>query len=255
METKQARTVGAIARMAGITVRTLHHYDEVGLVVPGARTAAGYRLYGPAEVARLQEVLFFRELGFGLDEIAEIVARPDYDRASALARQRELLAARADRLHTMITAVDDAIDAEKRGTRMSDEEMLSVFGAFDPAEYEEEARERWSDSEAYRDSVRRTAGYSAEDWERLGEEATEINDAFLALMAAGEPADGAEAMAVAQRHREHISTWFYECTPEIHAGLGRMYVADPRFTANIDAAGEGLAAYLSAAIAANAGRH
>jgi len=96
------------------------------------------------------------------------------------------------------------------------------------------------------------ARYAKEDWERLGTEATDINGAFLELMAAGAPATGDKAMEVAERHREHISRWFYECTHEIHAGLGHMYVEDPRFTANIDKAGEGLAAYMSAAIEANA---
>jgi len=255
METKTAITVGAIARLAGVTVRTLHHYDEIGLVVPGERTDAGYRLYGPAEVERLQEVLFFRELGFGLDEIREIVTGPSYDRARALARQRELLETSTDRLLAMIDALDEAITAEKRGTKMTNEEMLSVFGDFNPAEYEEEAAERWGDTDAYHDSMRRTARYTVEDWEELGGEATEINEALLALMEAGAAPDGIDAMDVAERHRGHISKWFYECTPEIHAGLGQMYVADHRFAENIDKAGPGLAQYLSAAIAANARRH
>lgn len=255
METQEAMTVGAIARLAGVTVRTLHHYDEVGLVVPGERTDAGYRLYGPAEVARLQEVLFFRELGFGLDEIAEIVTDPGYDRASALVRQRQLLVVNAERLETMIRSIDAAIEAEKRGTRMSNEEMLSVFGDFDPAEYEDEARERWGHTDAYQESARRTGRYAAEDWQQIGREADEINQAFLALMEAGEAAESAEAMNLAERHREHITKWFYDCTPEIHAGLGQMYVADQRFTTKIDEAGPGLAAYMSSAIAANARRH
>lgn len=245
-------TVGEVARLAGLTVRTLHHYDEIGLVVPAERTEAGYRLYGRSEVERLQEVLLFRELGFGLDEIKENVTRPGYDRTAALLRQRELLEAGVERLLTMIDSVDTVIESERQGMTMDNESMLEVFGDFDPAEHEAEARERWGDTDAYQDSARRTGGYTKQDWEQMGRENDEINTAFIALMDGGVPAASIEAMAVAERHRAHISKWFYDCTPEIHAGLGQMYVEDPRFTENIDRPAPGLAQYLSDAIAANA---
>jgi DNA-binding transcriptional MerR regulator len=251
--TEEGLTVGAIARLSGVTVRTLHHYDAIGLVVPGGRTAAGYRRYGRAEVARLQEVLFFRELGFSLVQIRQIVERPTYRRAAALERHRALLERKAGRLRAMLDAVDAAIEAEKRGTTMTNEEMLEVFGDFDPSQYEEEVKQRWGDTDAYRESARRTRSYTNTDWQQIGRESAEINDAFIALMAAGTPPDAPEARAVAERHRAHISKWFYECPPEIHRGLGEMYVADPRFTRNIDKAAPGLAQYMSAAIAANAG--
>ena len=251
---EEGLTIGAIARLAGVTVRTLHHYDRMGLVVPEERTDSGYRLYLHRQVERLQEVLFFRALGFGLDEIRRIVDQPSYDRAAALARQRALLVERAGHLHHLIEAVDAALDAEKRGTRMTNEEMLEVFGDFDPSQYEEEARQRWGDTEAYRESARRTSRYSKADWQQIGREGAEINAGFLALMEAGTPAADAAATEVAERHRAYISKWFYECSPEIHAGLGQMYVADPRFTENIDRAGPGLARYMSEAIAANARR-
>jgi hypothetical protein len=132
--------------------------------------------------------------------------------------------------------------------------MLEVFGGFDPSEFEAEVRDRWGDTDAYRESARRTSRYTKQDWVQVQQEAAAIDEEFLALMAAGAPPDGAEAMEVAERHRAHITEWFYECTPEIHAGLGRMYLEDPRFTESIDRAGEGLAAFMSAAIAANARR-
>jgi MerR family transcriptional regulator, thiopeptide resistance regulator len=250
---QQGLAVGAIARLSGVTVRTLHHYDAIGLVVPEARTAAGYRRYGRAEVERLQEVLFFRELGFSLEQIKEIVERPNYHRAAALERHRALLARKAGHLQAMLDAVDAAIEAEKRGTKMTSEEMLEVFGDFDPSQYAEEVEQRWGGTEAYRESARRTAAYRKADWEQIRRDGEEINAAFLALMAAGVPADSPQARAVAERHRAHISKWFYDCSVEIHRGLGQMYVADPRFTRNIDKAGPGLAQYMSAAIAANAG--
>jgi DNA-binding transcriptional MerR regulator len=253
MDEGAALSVGAIARLSGVTVRTLHHYDAIGLVVPGERSAAGYRRYDRADVERLQEVLFFRELGFPLEQIKEIVGRPTYHRAEALRRHRALLERKAGRLRALLDAVDAALEAQKRGTTMTNEEMLEVFGDFDPSRYEEEARQRWGDTDAYRESAHRTAGYRKADWEQMGREAQEIDAAFMALMAAGTPPDAPEARAVAERHRAHISKWFYECTPEIHRGLGEMYVADPRFARNIDKAAPGLAQYMSAAIAANAG--
>jgi len=220
-------------------------------VVPGGRTEAGYRTYGDAEIERLQEVLFFRELGFGLEEIKEIVGRPTYSRAVALKRQRELLEARADRLLSLIETVDRAAQAERTGIRMSNEDALGVFGDFDPAEYDNEAEERWGETDAYRQSAQRIARYSKQDWENIKAEADAINQRFLGLMAAGTPADSDVAMDIAEEHRAHISKWFYDCSKEIHAGLGQMYIADVRFKENIDKAGDGLAEYMSAAIAAN----
>lgn len=243
-------TVGEISRLTGVSIRTLHHYHEIGLVVPRERTEAGYRLYGPAEVARLQEVLFFRELGFGLDDIKAMVGRPDYHRTTALQRQRELLEAKTEHLLAMIEALDAAVEAERRGTPMSNEDLLGVFGDFDPAEHEEEARERWGGTDAYEESARRTARYTKADWEQIARASAEVDQAFLALMAAGVAPDSPQAMEVAERHRSHISKWFYECTREIHAGLGQMYVADASFAERIDRAGKGLARYMSAAIEA-----
>ena len=197
-------------------------------------------------------MLFFRELGFGLDEIGAIVARTGYERSTALARQRELLEAKAERLLTMIGAVETVIEREERGMKLTKEEMLEVFVDFDPTEHEDEAVRRWGGTDAHSESARRTSSYSKQDWEQMGREADEINGAFVALMDAGAPAGSEDAMALAERHRAHISKWFYECTPEIYAGLGRMYVTDPRFTENMDRVAPGLAVYLAEAIAANA---
>jgi hypothetical protein len=137
---------------------------------------------------------------------------------------------------------------------MDANEMLEVFGGFDPTEHQKQASDRWGHTDAYRESAGRTSEYTKSDWERLRSEADEINQAFLALMRGGIPSESEQAMAEAQRHRDHISTWFYDCSPEIHAGLAEMYVADRRFTESIDKAGAGLAAYMSAAILANAAR-
>lgn len=254
MKADSLMTVGAIARLAGLTVRTMHHYDEIGLVPPGERSRAGYRLYGPSEIERLQEVLFYRELGFSLEKIKEMLSRPGYERGSALLRQREMLGVRLDRLMGLIGAIDVAIEARRTGMALSKKDMLEGFEGFDPTEYEQEAAERWGETDGYAESIRRTKSYTKTDWATLKAEADEISQSFLVLMVREVPPDSVEAMEVAERHRAHISSWFYECSVEVHAGLGRMYVGDSRFTTNIDKAGEGLAAYMSEAIAANAGR-
>lgn len=247
----QAHTVGEVAQQAGISVRTLHHYDEIGLLNPSARSEAGYRLYDGSDVARLQQILLYRELGLPLEEISRVMSDPGFDRVAALREQRARLEARAEHVMKMIDAVDDAIEAHEKGRTMSTDEMLGVFGDFDPKEYEQEARERWGQTDAYKESARRTAQYTRADWQRLADEAHEIYQAFMELKETGIAPDSEEAMAVAERHRSHIGDWFYDCTPEIHVGLGEMYVQDPRFTENIDKHGDGLAAYMSQAILAN----
>jgi DNA-binding transcriptional MerR regulator len=254
MEADDPLTIGAAARLAGITVRTLHHYDEIGLVSPSGRSEGGYRLYGRADVERLQEVLLFRALGLSLHDIGSILDEPAYRREDALRRQKSMLIAKADHLLEMAEAVERVMSAEEKGIRMTAEEMLEIFGDFDPEAYREEAETRWGETDAYAESARRTAGYTPNDWRRLKDEAEAINRELVELKAAGVPPTSDAAMAAAERHREHISKWFYDCTPDIHVGLGRMYVADGRFRKNIDLAGEGLAEYMAATIEASGSR-
>jgi len=247
-------TVGEVAGLAGISVRTLHHYDEIGLLSASHRSDAGYRLYNTGDVARLQQILFYRELGLPLDEIERLLNNGDIDRAGTLRNQRDQLVAKVGHLRQMVAAIDGTLAADEKGFDMDAKETLEVFGDFDPTKYQEEASDRWGHSDSYRESEKRTARYTTSDWERLGSEADEIDQAFLALMDAGTPSDSEQAAAVAERHRDHISTWFYDCSPEIHAGLGEMYAADQRFTERIDRAGAGLAGYMSDAILANSVR-
>jgi len=245
-------TIGDVARMAGITVRTLHHYDAIGLLSPSERRPNGYRAYTGEDVGRLHEILTYRELGLGLDEIEHILAEPK-GIVEALVEARKRVDVQIDRLLRIAGGLEQAIEAAKKGTPMTPQERLEAFGDFDPDEHAAEAEERWGDTDAYAESARRTASYSAGDWKRLGEEAEAINTELLALMERDVPADGDETARLVDAHRSHISKWFYECTPEIHAGLGAMYAADERFRRNIDKAGPGLAQYLSDAIAARYG--
>jgi DNA-binding transcriptional MerR regulator len=247
-------TVSQVAEMSHVSVRTLHHYDEIRLLVPGRRSDAGYRLYDEADLERLQQILIFRELGFELSRIRQVMDEPGYDRRSALLGQRELLEARAARLLAMIDAVDTAIDHEEKGTTMSKDEMFEVFDDFDPGEHEDEAKERWGDTDAYNESVRRTSQYTREDWERYKNEADEINSAIAGLMDEGIPASDPRAMDAVEKARLQIDQWFYPCSRQMHAELGKMYVADPRFTETYEKIRPGMAQYMCDATSANAER-
>ncbi|MEU3254111.1 MerR family transcriptional regulator [Streptomyces sp. NPDC006997] len=248
-------SVGQVAGFAGVTVRTLHHYDDVGLLVPSERTRAGHRRYGEADLDRLQQILFYRELGFPLDEVAVLLDDPDADPRAHLRRQHELLTARIERLRKMAAAVEHAMEARKMGINLTPEERFEVFGDKDPEQYAEEAEQRWGGTEAYAESQRRAAGYTKEDWKRMQAEVADWGGRYGALMAAGEQPTGERAMDMAEEHRRHICTWFYECPYDVHQGLGEMYVADERFKAFYDSLRPGLAEHLRDAIVANAARH
>jgi DNA-binding transcriptional MerR regulator len=244
------KTVGEVADLAHVTVRTLHHYDELGLLSPSERSETGYRLYSYDDLARLQEILIWRALGFSLAEIKSLLDDPGYDPISALERQRELVGREIDRLGAVAAAVDAALAAHRNGTPIEETKM---FDGFDPALYEDEARERWGGTEAYQESARRSQAYGEDEWLQIRRESSDIVGELVAAMRAGEPADGPAARALAERHRDHISRWFYPCSPAMHRGLAEMYVADERFTRTYEREAEGLAAYFHDAIVANAG--
>jgi DNA-binding transcriptional MerR regulator len=249
-----ALTVGQVADLASVSVRTLHHYDELGLVSPSERTEAGYRLYSQADLAGLQQVLFFKELGFGLGEIARIMHDPQFDRLEALRMQRGMLTEKSMQLAKMALAVEAAIDAEEGGVRMDAKDMFEAFGDFDPSKYEKEAQERWGNTDAYKESARRTKRYTKEDWTEVRRETEAVNAGLAALMDEGVPADDPRAMDLAEQHRLDIDKRFYPVSYEMHVGLAEMYIADPRFEANYEKVRPGLARYMHDAILANAKR-
>lgn len=246
--------VGRVAELAGVTVRTLHHYDEIGLLSPSGRTAAGYRRYDESDLERLHQVLSYRELGFALEEIATILADPAADAAVHLRRQHGLLTERIARLQQMVAAVEKAMEAQQMGIQLTPEERFEVFGDTRTEEYEEEARERWGDTEAYRESQRRTGRYTKEDWLRIRAEGAELERRLADGFRAGVPAESADAMDLAEQYRQHITRWFYDCSYKIHRALGDMYVAETRFTEHYDQIAPGLAQYVREAIHANATR-
>src|SRR5689334_3787926 len=246
-------SVGDVAALAGVTVRTLHHYDRIGLLSPSARTAAGYRQYAPADLDRLHQVLPYRELGFPLEAVAALLSG-DADPEAHLRRQHRMMRDRLERTAAMVEAVEKEMEARAMGIALTPEERFEVFGEQDPAQYEAEVEERWGETDAYAQSRRKTSSYTKEDWLRIKAEGADVEARFAAALRDGAPADSERAMDLAEEHRQSITRNFYDCPPEMHAGLGRMYVEDERFTAHYEEVAPGLAQYVSTAVQANAAR-
>ena len=241
-------TVGQVAQAAGVTVRTLHHWEQVGLLVPSGRTAAGYRTYDGADLARLQRVLAYRELGFGLDAVSELLDG-DGDVVDALRRQAVLLRDQAVRLLQVAAALERNVEARRMGIELEPHELLEVFGDDDPTRHAAEAEQRWGDTDAWRQSQERTRRYSKQDWLRLKAEADDLEARLASAMTSGvRPGDPA-ATALVEEHRRSIEA-YYDCPPEVHRALGQMYVDDERFTAHYDRRAPGLARWLHEAVEA-----
>ena len=232
------------AELTGVSVRTLHYYDEIGLLKPSfVDEQNGYRFYDEASLERMQEILFYRELDFPLKSIAEILASPNYDKQKALAEQKRLLTIKKDRLERLIAALEQA---EKGEITMS---------AFDNSEYEtarqqyeDEAKQRWGDTDAYKESQAKTAGYSKEKWNDVLDGMNGVFAEFAECKKCGESADSDTAQRLVKKLQDYITASFYHCTNEILAGLGQMYICDERFKNNIDSHGEGTAEFVSETI-------
>ncbi len=235
------------AKLTGVSVRTLHYYDEIGLLKPAAVDGQnGYRFYDEMCLARMQEVMFYRELDFSLKEIDAILSAPDYDKQAALHAQKRLLTLKKDRLERLISALDDAMKGE--------EISMNVFDNSDydsqRSVYAQEAKEKWGNTDAYKESMELTKGYSKEKWNAVNEGMNALMAEFADCRANGNAPESYAAQALVKRWQDYITKHHYTCTKEILAGLGEMYTADERFTANIDKHGEGTAAFMCAAIRA-----
>ncbi|OFE19056.1 transcriptional regulator [Humibacillus sp. DSM 29435] len=247
-------TVGQVAELLGVTVRTLHHYDEIGLLCPSERSAAGYRLYTEGDLTRLQQVVVYRRLEMPLDEIAALLG-DGADAAAHLRRQRTAVMTRLGELNELVTAIDRALEREMSEKPATREQMRELFGDGFKDEYQHEAKQRWGDTEAWKQSQARTNRYTKADWEQIKAQQDAVNAQFVAALRSGEPATGEAAMAAAERARQQIHDHFYDLDHDFHRKLGDMYVADPRFAKTYDDLEAGLAQYVRDAIHANADRH
>ncbi|WP_236715072.1 MerR family transcriptional regulator [Nonomuraea pusilla] len=244
-------TVGAAALHVDVTVRTLHHWDRVGLVRPSGRTASGYRLYSAADIARIHRVLIYRELGLSLDDIGELLDAPTSDMTVPLRQQRAQLLDRISRLQAMVDAVDRMIEAVRAGILLSPEEQVAIFGQRWQPSLIVGARERWGDTAQWAQYAERAAGRTPEDWQQIADNITVFEHDLAAAKRAGVRPGSAEANALAERHRASMDAYF-DCTLSMQVCLGRKYAADPGFTAYYDAIEPGLTIWLRDIIDANA---
>ncbi len=232
------------AVLTGVSVRTLHYYDEIGLLEPASVDEQnGYRFYDESCMERMQEILFYRELDFPLKDIQKILSSPDYNKQAALKEQLHLLKLKKNRLERIISAIDDVMKGEKIAMNVFDN---SEFEA-QRKKYTREAQEKWGGTAAFKESAEKTKDYSSEKWE----EVTRGMDGIIAEFAqckSVNSADSAEAQSLVEKWQRFITDNYYTCTKEILAGLGNMYVADERFKANIDRHGDGTAEFMSKAI-------
>lgn len=250
MAASRTYKIKEVGQIVGISVRTLHYYDEIKLLTPTDRTAAGYRLYDDNDLLRLQQILIGRKLGLALEEIRRSLDDPAFDYASSLRQQRSALVQRVDETHKMIAAIDRTLDELENGKGSID--FKAIFDGFDPADYEDEARKRWAETNAFTQTTERTKAYAEEDWATLK---TELNDIWAAAAKAmhdGISPTSEAAAEIVERHRLHVCRWFYDLSPAMHAELAELWTADERFAANIDKHGDGLTAWLTPAVKAAA---
>ena len=241
-------TVSRLAEMAGVSVRTLHHYDEIGLLRPAARSAAGYRLYGERDLLRLQQILFFRELDFALDDIRRILDDPAFDPLAALENHRQMLLERAARIGRLLTTIDRTISKLRENNvddKVTDEELYAGFTAEQREWYEREVREQY-DPELVAESNRRARNMSRAQWQALREEGEEVHLALAGLM--DRPPDDTAVQALIGRHYAMMNQ-FYPVSAEIYRGLGQLYVSNEEFRAFYDKLRPGLADFLQPAMA------
>jgi DNA-binding transcriptional MerR regulator len=241
-------TVSRLAKMAGVSVRTLHHYDEIGLLRPAARTAAGYRLYGEQDLLRLQQILFFCELDFALDDIRQILDDREFDAVAALGSHRQMLLERAARIGRLLTTIDRTISKlteNNMDDKVTDEELYAGFTAEQRERYEREVREQY-DPELVAESNRRARNMSRAQWQALREEGEEVHLALAGLM--DRPPDDPAVQALIGRHYAMMNQ-FYPVSAEIYRGLGQLYISNEEFRAFYDKVRPGLADFLQPAMA------
>lgn len=238
--------INEIAKLADVSVRTLHYYDEIGLLKPSAVDEQnGYRFYDENSLERLQAILFYRELDFPLKDISKLLSSPNYDKNKALTEQKHLLTLKKERLERLISALDSLMKGEN----------TMNFEAFDNSEFEAarekyaaEAKEKWGNTDAYKEHSAKTSAYSKEKWAEVNSGMEAIMKEFAECKKCGTSPEDAAAQSLVKKWQDFITENHYTCTKEILSGLGEMYSADERFAANIDKYGEGTAQFMTDAI-------
>ncbi len=228
------------ASLSGVSVRTLHYYDEIGLLKPASVDKyTGYRYYDNQSFLRMQEILFYRELDFSLKRIQEILSSPNYNTTKALEEQKKLLTLKKERLERLIAAIDGAAKGEN---------VMNAFSSNEYDRYKAEVTEKWGKTDAYREHTEKTKNYTQDKWQSASDGLDRIFADFAKAKESGESTGSARVQELVRNLQQHITDNYYTCTNQILAGLGQMYVLDDRFKDNIDRHGPGTADFVSEAI-------
>lgn len=247
-------TVGQVAARLGVTVRALHHWDEIGLARPSLRTPAGYRLYTAGDLERLYRIVVYRELGVGLDRIRAILDDSTADVPGALRAQRTQVAERIDRLQQLSAGLDRMIDAHERGPLLTIEQQAAILGPQWDPDWPAHARQRYGDTTQWRQYAERSASRSPEEWQAIADAMADLERALGDAMDAGVAPGSPEANQLVERHRETFASYF-PLTRQMQVCLGRRYEADPGFAAHYDGIRAGLATWFRRIIDASARAH
>lgn len=243
-------TVQKLARLAGISARTLRYYDEIGILKPARINTSGYRIYGQAEVNRLQQIMFYRELGLALDSIKELITAPSFDAVNALHEHRRQLLVKRDQLDVLITNVEKTIAVSEGRITMADKEKFAGFKQklIDENErkYGKEIREKYGEETVNKSNLK-VQNMTQEQYDEVTQLGNAVQETLAAAFKTGDPA-GELAQKAADLHRQWLCYYWDSYTKEAHAGVAQMYVDDERFTAYYDAQQPGLAAFLRDAV-------
>ena len=242
--------IGEVANIAKVSIRTLHHYDEIGLLSPSGRTDSGYRLYSQADMEKLQQILFYKMLEFPLDKIHQLMSDPSFDRKVALREQRQLLAEKSTQLNDLLTLIDNTINDLNEDITMELKELFEAFPEITPEMVAEEEAEL-GHTPQYRQSRERANSYSKGDWLKIRAEVNDINTQLETLFTESVSAQDERAISVINKARLHIDKWHFDCPKEFHVNLTEMTMNDERYRSNIDENCEGLAAWMHEAAKAN----
>lgn len=247
--------IGQVAELAKVSTRLLRHYEEIGLLVPSGRSEGGYRLYSHADLERLQSILFYRALEFPLDTIRRLMSAPGFDRHGALLHQRELLRQQAAHLGDLLALIDKTIndidpETGREAHSMNIREMFELFPDI-RQEHQDEAQERWGNTEAWKQSAERWSKYTKTDVERMKSEMTQVYGRLEKLFASGARPDAPEALTAIEAMRLLSDKWFYDTSKVMHVKGTEFVSLDERFVRNIDKNCPGLAAWIHQAAKAN----
>jgi len=242
--------IGEVAKMAKVSIKTLHHYDAIGLLEPSGRSDSGYRLYTMEDMVRLQQILFYRELEFSLEDIHLLMTAPDFDDLQAMKKQKAMLEEKQDKLASVINLIEKTITTREENTVMSLKEMFDVFPEVDEDMMAEEER-RWGHTDQHKESMRRAKNYTRDDWEKMKQERDDLYEKTAALFNEGAKVDDPRVIEIIDQQRLLIDKWHYPCSKEFHVILTEMTSADERFVENIDKDCPGLAKFMHEAARAN----